>query len=698
MPLLPFRIPPGVSRNGTEYQSAGRWFDADLVRWIGNITQPIKGWVGFGHGHASVSSSLLRSHELGTAPWTVGLGGVVMDEDVQNHFDPSEATIQATKVTDDGTVAAAHVTQTVGVLTAAAETLSFVLEKVSGATVTDIEIRDATAGAAVIRARLTWSTFAVAVNDSANGTSDTVRLRRLGTGPLGGPLVRLIATATPTVAGNVRTVRFYPTGISSAQAGVIVVHQAQLVEDDEPGDLLFPSTVPVTLPQDRVAVDSPVSGMLAWRDNDDVQRLAVGTTHQVWAYADGVLDEITPASLVGGQSRAIPQSGVYGTGAYGTGVYGSGDESLEQLEEAQSWQFDTFGDHLVASALSDGKLYEWDLNGSNQLVAITNAPVDNLGLVVTPERFLFALGAGGESRRVEWCDQEDDTIWTPASTNQAGGEHLPGQGPLMAGRRGRRETLLWSSTDMFVAQYVGGTGVYSFRMVGNACGPISRQSMSMIDSGRAVWMGESGFFIYNGSVLPMESEVHDYVFNGMNRQQRSQIWSMSLALHNEVWWFYPSSTSLFCDRYVSLNMTTGVWGIGALQRSAGIDSGIYQYPLMADRFGVVYEHERGTDMNTFLCGSQVPYAQSGPVQIAHGDNWVHVSEIIPDEATLGSVSLQLAAKAYPTAEAHQVVAYNPANPTSTRVSGRAFTLRATQVLPDWRLGEPRFDVELEGMR
>ena len=31
--FMPLEIPPGVRRGGTDLQSAGRWRDANLVRW-----------------------------------------------------------------------------------------------------------------------------------------------------------------------------------------------------------------------------------------------------------------------------------------------------------------------------------------------------------------------------------------------------------------------------------------------------------------------------------------------------------------------------------------------------------------------------------------------------------------------------------------------------------------------------------------
>ncbi len=44
MALITLKIPPGLYKNGTIYQAAGRWYDADLVRWFENTLRPIGGW------------------------------------------------------------------------------------------------------------------------------------------------------------------------------------------------------------------------------------------------------------------------------------------------------------------------------------------------------------------------------------------------------------------------------------------------------------------------------------------------------------------------------------------------------------------------------------------------------------------------------------------------------------------------------
>lgn len=45
MSLVPLMIPPGIFRNGTNYQSSGRWWDADLVRFFDGVLRPIRGWM-----------------------------------------------------------------------------------------------------------------------------------------------------------------------------------------------------------------------------------------------------------------------------------------------------------------------------------------------------------------------------------------------------------------------------------------------------------------------------------------------------------------------------------------------------------------------------------------------------------------------------------------------------------------------------
>src|SRR5215471_760628 len=42
--LVPIKIPPGMFRNGTEYESSGRWYDGNMVRWENGRMKPVGGW------------------------------------------------------------------------------------------------------------------------------------------------------------------------------------------------------------------------------------------------------------------------------------------------------------------------------------------------------------------------------------------------------------------------------------------------------------------------------------------------------------------------------------------------------------------------------------------------------------------------------------------------------------------------------
>jgi hypothetical protein len=46
--LVPVDIPPGISRNGTRYQTRGRWYDANLIRWVEGVMRPVGGWTRVG--------------------------------------------------------------------------------------------------------------------------------------------------------------------------------------------------------------------------------------------------------------------------------------------------------------------------------------------------------------------------------------------------------------------------------------------------------------------------------------------------------------------------------------------------------------------------------------------------------------------------------------------------------------------------
>ena len=212
---------------------------------------------------------------------------------------------------------------------------------------------------------------------------------------------------------------------------------------------------------------------------------------------------------------------------------------------------------------------------------IANAPIDNKGMVVTEERFIFALGSGGNSRKVSWCDKENNTVWTPSATNEAGDIELATAGQIMQGIRGRGVTLILTDTDAHVAQYIAPPYVYSFQRIGTHCGAVSRLSAVAVDRG-VFWYGQENFHYFDGNtVQTLKCDVHDYVFGDFNKDQQSKVWGMSVGSEDEIWWFYCSASSTEIDRYVGYDAAEGHWLIGNLSRTSGVSRGVFAHPFMA---------------------------------------------------------------------------------------------------------------------
>lgn len=448
--------------------------------------------------------------------------------------------------------------------------------------------------------------------------------------------------------------------------------------------------------RERVATafDNAPRGMHVWESNNGSRYISAGTYNKLFAVnAAGTVTDISPSDLVAGILDAAVLTG-YGNGLYGTSFYGTARPDTGNYSEATTWSIDNWGEYLVACSTADGRLLQWQLNTSTDAAAITNAPTSNLGLIVTEERFIFALGAGGDPRKVQWCDQEAETQWSPASTNQAGSQILQTNGQIMTAQRADGQTLILTDIDMHRAVYVGAPFIYTFERVGSSCGIISRKAAATVDAG-TFWMGQKGFFFYDGSkVRDLPCAVDDYVFADMNPNQVSKTWATVVGQHSEVWWFYCSADATEIDRYVSYNYSEGHWSIGQLSRTTGVDRGVFKYPLWCNTDSDIIEHEVGLNYD----GSTV-FAESGPAAIGTGENLVNVLRLIPDEKTQGDVTATFKTRLYPNAAETSHGPYSMANPTSVRFSGRQVRMRVEGARQtDWRVGIMRADVKQAGRR
>ena len=435
--------------------------------------------------------------------------------------------------------------------------------------------------------------------------------------------------------------------------------------------------------------------MHVWVDNTQGANTALGTANElVYVNASGTATDITPSGFTTGDEDAAINY-AFGGGFFGAGLYGVRREGSQQFQEADTWSLDNWGEYLVGCATSDGKLYEWQLNPANPAAQISNSPIDCKGLIVTEERFIFALQAGGNPRKIAWCDREDNTLWTPAATNEAGDIELQTHGEIMCAARMRGRSIIVTNVDAHIATYQGPPYVYGFERVGTACGAVSRKALVAIDQG-AFWMGRESFYMFDGSTAKqMPCEVQDYVFADMNSNQNSKVNAVHNSEYGEIWWFYPSNGSTECDRYVSYDYLENHWEIGQIDRTAGADQGVFTEPQWVDATGVIYEHE----VHGIGHGSYTPYAESGPISLGNGDMVIKVNQLIPDEETQGEVNVSFKTRFHPNDTERTYGPYSTANPTSLRFTGRQVRLRVESTgNQDWRVGVMRINAEAGGRR
>lgn len=383
------------------------------------------------------------------------------------------------------------------------------------------------------------------------------------------------------------------------------------------------------------------------------------------------------------------------------------------------------GDQLTAAGMTT--CYIQSVDSASQITMTANAnfsgtgititatgmaPKNNRAVLVTDEGFLMALGANGDPRLIEWADQGSFSQWTPGPTNQAGFYSLQTEGQIMSGCAVNGASIIFTTTDTHMAVYQGYPLLYAFSILGEGCGIISQLAFVSTHN-QVAWMGPAGFWTYTGTLQPLPSDVGDYVYANLNRQQSSKIYAVHHPGFGEVTWHYVSTNATEIDSYVTWNYRESTWCIGKLARTCGSEMGVLQYPTMVDASGQVWNHEYGYTANYY---SGVPaggvYAETGPVELSQtyrgleiqgihlGENVWDVVAMEPDALTLGDGTVEFFSRFHPTLGVE--TAYGPyamANPTDLRICGRQLRMRVVCALAgDARFGTIRLDFRAGGKR
>ena len=342
--------------------------------------------------------------------------------------------------------------------------------------------------------------------------------------------------------------------------------------------------------------------------------------------------------------------------------------------------------------------------GTATSVAAELPPINNRGVIVTPERHAVLIGAGGNTRRVWWSSREDYSDWDAADpTNTSGYLDLDTQNKIVMAAPVREGTLIFTEDEAWLMRYIGLPYIYQIERIGFGCGLIAPQAFATF-SGRCIWMGRESFYLYDGgTVRPLPCDVGSYVFDDVDPQVGS-LWTHGSEnnIFPEVWFWYPSEGSSVPDRAVYYNYAEGWWGItDTMTRTAACGSGVFQYPLASDETNDIYQQESGwTAAGTPITTGR--YAETGSINIQNGNQITHVRQAITDSG-YGYDSTQLTFFSSFTPEAAETTSgpYNPraSGYTDMRVTGRDFRVKiAATEDGEWSIGEMRLEIVPGGGR
>ena len=751
MALVSLKLPPGVWKNGSQYEAKGRYFDANLVRWRNGRLRPVGGWLkssttamsgaprtilpfrtqsGLRYIAVGTHSKLYLFERPDTAPTditptspalTVGRSiGQVGTGYGAGPFSGSAA-VQTMTDTD-----IAVVDSDPDKFTRAGndfDTTNFAVKDhimVSGFTSAENNRAGGVSGAATV------DSFSDQ-NDHTNGEYTNVTLTQSGhTGRN--------AVASITISGNNVTAMTITDGGSE-----YIVNDTLTIPHATIG-----GTGAVTC--DVATLEGGTSSLFGensfYISTIDVSNIVVSTT--IDTNSDGTFDAADLDGEPAGDSVTITRARRYGNEDY--------DLSTDLSLWATTWSLDNWGEDLIACSSDDGKLMYWDPAAANPLgtkaAALTNAPTSCIGALVTAERHLMALGAGGNRRKVQWCSQEANTTWSPTSTNTAGDFELETSGTIMQGKRVGPDILVVTDTDAHIINYVGPPYVYGRKKVGDSCGAMSRQSIATYES-MACWMGVGSFFVYDGGrVKEIRCDVSEYVFNDINMVHRSLVHAVVNIEYSEIWFYYASGDANEIDRYVIWNFTENWWSIGQLARTCGHDAGLFPNPLSVgvtstatpgestypDGGGWIYTHEiKRTGETARQSGTSEPattaavsttdrelsyggattsdighvWAETGPLEVGQGENIGHVMSLLTD-SDAGQYGVRFQVKSRFTPEGDETASsiyYLDTGSESydrrvdVRESGRQIALKIESPWDqDWTLGNTRAEVIPGGKR
>jgi hypothetical protein len=419
----------------------------------------------------------------------------------------------------------------------------------------------------------------------------------------------------------------------------------------------------------------------------------------------------------------------WGTDTWSTGAWNEPSTSSSVTIAARSWSLDNFGEDLIATVLN-ASTYIKDLSGAidARATALSNAPTaSRFSLVSTDTRHLMIFGtettigtpATQDDLLFRFSDREDATDYTPVATNEAGSLRISDGSRIVGAVKSSGQILVWTDTSLHGVQFVGTPFTFGLRQLGANCGLIGQHAAIEVN-GRAYWMSDNSFYMYDGVVKKMPCSVQDYVFDDLSYTNRNDIACGINTAFNEIIWYYPSASATAIDRGVAYNYLENTWYTVNIGRTTWLGAYVFEQPIATEYSAsltanvstilgltagasYIYEHESGNNQADGTALSA--FLTTGSVEIADGDELMSVSRLVPDFDNLANtMTATLTLEQYPQSAANVSTTGSISSTTEkidVRGRGRAVKIKyETNTVNDtaWRLGSTKLQLRPDGRR
>jgi len=456
-----------------------------------------------------------------------------------------------------------------------------------------------------------------------------------------------------------------------------------------------------------------------------------------------------------GTSPAIHNTGATVTNATEFTGWGDAVDAGTITLEPGLWSLSNFGDVLVAT-IANGKTFTWDSSIAARLstraststsgFATTNNPTATRTTLISPTtRHLIHFGTevtiGTPSTQdnmfVRFSEDENINAYTPEATNTAGTQRLQDGTKIMGALVAKENILVWTDNALYTMKFVGAPFTFGFEQVGTNCGLIGKNAAIEID-GVAYWMGNNGFFSFDGTVNTLPCSVEDYVYDDVDTTKGQQVNAGINNLFTEVVWWYPSAGSEFNNRYVVYNYgetgkptPMGNWYTGTNTnsiRTTWIDSLVYPkpyatafkdsntgtFPVISGETGlgqsILFEHESGTDQvnpdGSVTTLTSFIQSFSFSLQKDQAEVFLALRRFLPNFKVLtGNNQVTLSIKDFPAQDDIETalspfIIDSSTLKVDTRARGRYANIKIenTGVGESWRFGTFQVDIQPDGRR